>query len=52
MFLARLEGGSCICHTATTDNAAQKYYLKAYYKVLFLDCVIGRRGMTNTVSSL
>ena len=30
MLLARLEGGSRIGHTATTDNAVQKHYLKAY----------------------
>ncbi|BBO93221.1 hypothetical protein DSCOOX_64010 [Desulfosarcina ovata subsp. ovata] len=30
MFLARPEGGSCISHTATTDNAAQKHYLEYY----------------------
>jgi hypothetical protein len=30
MFLVRLEGGSCINYTATTDNAVQKYYLRPY----------------------
>ncbi|VTR70667.1 hypothetical protein DESC_820027 [Desulfosarcina cetonica] len=30
MFLARPKGGSCINNTATTDNAAPKYYLEHY----------------------
>ncbi len=30
MFLARPEGGSCMIHTATTDNAAQNHCLEVY----------------------
>jgi ADP-ribosylglycohydrolase len=36
MFLARLEGGSCIANTATTDNAVQKQYLNVYIEVLVM----------------
>jgi hypothetical protein len=34
IFLARLEGGSCIWNTATTDNAVQKHYLNVDRQLL------------------
>jgi hypothetical protein len=38
-------------NTATTDNAVQKHYPILDVKRMFLDCVIGRRGIANTASS-
>jgi hypothetical protein len=34
MFLARIEIGSCIWNTATTDNAVQKHYLNVDRQLL------------------
>ncbi len=42
--LARIEGGSRIAHTATTDNLSQIIFLEHYIFCLFLNYAFGHRG--------